>query len=318
MKAAILIDFLTFTVRSMKADDVIHGILGMDSSKFEHLARGLNYYSKSMVHNDIRVLYDGIYGDKMGVCVNMSGRGCAAYTENTGESITSLLVRISKNPDINITRIDIACDDIAPDGDSGKLDLAKMWEYANEGRYRTRLLSRNNQESFKAGQDGAKTIYFGSPSSLYRIRIYDKAKQAGEAGHWVRFEITLKSYYAMQAASLLADSNDLGATVAGIISDKFAFIELNDTNISRCSLADWWADFLGEVQEVKLASKQKFTHGIDEHTKWLRDSCSRIIAKVYCAIGNERFNKEIIDCGKTKLTDADWAMIEDYKSRKAR
>ena len=333
MKAAILIDFLTFTVKSMEADEVIDSILEMDSTEFEHLARGFNFYGKSMLWNDIRVLYDGIYGESMGVCVNMSGRGCAAYTENTGESIISLLARISSNPDINITRIDIACDDIAADEETGKLDLTKMWEYANDGRYRTRLLSRNNQESFKAGQDGAKTIYFGSPSSLYRIRIYDKAKQSGETGHWVRFEITLKADYAMQAVQILVDSiadssntgdscdskndnnSNLGKAVSGIIDDKFAFIELDDTNISRCSLAGWWAEFLGEIQEVNLTSKQKFIHGIDEHKKWLRDSCGRVIAKVYYAIGDERFFNEIIEYGRMKLTTADVAMIEDYLSK---
>ena len=291
----------------------------------------------------------------MGVCVNMSGRGCAAYTENTSESILSLLRRIYNNPDINIIRLDIACDDIAQDGETGILDLSKMWEYANDGRYRTRLLSRNSQESFKAGQDGAKTIYFGSPSSLYRIRIYDKAKQTGENFHWVRFEITLKAEYATQAVGILVDSinddvagvngdsrdtdidnnsndndndndsnNDsnnnnnnknncnLGKAVSGIIDDKFAFIELDDTNISRCSLAGWWADFLGEVREVKLTTKQKFVHGIDEHKKWLRDSCGRVIAKVYYAIGFERFFNEIVEYGRRKLTTADVAMIEDY------
>ena len=221
-----------------------------------------------------------------------------------------------------------------------------MWEYANDGRYRTRLLSRNSQESFKAGQDGAKTIYFGSPSSHYRIRIYDKAKQTGDNFHWVRFEITLKAEYATQAVGILVESinddfagsafdngnvagvngdscdtridnnnSNLGKAVSGIIDDKFAFIELDDTNISRCSIAGWWADFLGEVREVKLTSKQKFVHGIDEHKKWLRDSCGRVIAKVYYAIGFEKFLNEIVEYGRRKLTKADVAMIEDYLNR---
>ena len=321
MRAEILIDFLVFTIKGdVNAYYVVDAILGMDSTEFEHTAKGLNFYSKSLVYSDIRILYDGIYGESMGICVNMSGRGCAAYAENTGESILSLLARISNNPDINITRIDIACDDKADDGDIGSLDLARIWQYANDGRYRTRLLSRNNQESFKAGQDGAKAVYFGSPSSLYRIRIYDKAKQLGEDGHWVRFEITLKADYAMQAVKILVDSishddNDntnLGQAVSGIIDDKFAFIELDDSNISRCSSATWWAEFLGEIQAVKLTSRQKFKHGIDEHREWLRDSCGRVIAKVFCAIGDERFCSEIIEYGKAKLITADVAMIEDY------
>ena len=320
MKAEILIDFLTFTIRNdWPAAQVVETILGMDSSKFERHAKGFNFYQKSLVWDNIRVLYDGIYGENMGVCVNMSGRGCAAYTDYTGKSVLTLISRISKNPDINITRLDIACDDISHDG-TGALCLTKMWEYANAGSFRTRLLSRNNQESFKSGQDGAKTLYFGSPSSLYRIRIYDKSKQFGEDYHWIRFEMTLKSDYATQAAEVLSsfgagENEGLGKAVAGIIDDKFAFVELDDVNISRCSLAPWWAGFLGDIQEVKLTSKQKFIHGIDEHTKWLRESCGRIIAKVLYAIGEKRFADEIIEYGKVKLTTADVAMIEDYRRR---
>jgi len=314
----IIIDYLTFTIKDSKLNhyDVIESILDMNPSKFEHLAKGFNFYNRSMVYNDIRILYDGIYGDSMGICVNIPGRGCASYAEETGESVISLISRISKIKDINITRIDIACDD----KESYVLDLPTIWQYANDGNYRTRLLSRNSQESFKAGQgeEGAKTLYFGSKSSNYRIRIYDKAKQMGKEMHWVRFEIVLRNDYAVQAANALAESENLGLTVSGIIDDKFAFIELDNNNISRCSVASWWSEFLGEIKGVKLTSKQKFNHNIDEHKQWLQDSCGRIIAKVIAAIGQEAFNRDILEYGREKLTVSDIAMITDYKKRMGR
>ena len=310
MIAEIVIDFLTFTVKGdMEVYQVIESILEMDFATFEH-SKGFNFYQKSMVYSDIRILYDGIYGESMGVCVNMSGRGCRAFEEYHNESIIFLLARICKNPDINITRIDIACDDKV-----GILDLDKMWKYANNGSYRTRLIARNTHESFMGKNEGAKTLYFGSPSSLYRIRIYDKGKQSETYNHWIRFEIVLKAEYASQTAEILVNSECLGEAVAGIINDKFAFVELDDNNISRCSLAGWWSEFLGEIQEVKLTSKQQYNHDIDEHKKWLRNSCGRVIAKVIEAIGEDEFNKEIREYGKLRLTVADVAMIENYRQR---
>jgi DNA relaxase NicK len=308
----VLFDFLTFTVHgNFQAEEVIEKILRMDSTNFEYLAKGFNFYNRSMVLSDIRVLYDGM--ENMGICVNMSGRGCRAYEEYSGENILSLLERINQNPDINVTRLDIALDD-----KTGILDLNIMRQYADEGKYRTRLMSRNAQESFKGrNEEGAKSLYFGSPSSMYRIRIYDKAKQMGENFHWVRFEITLRQDYSAQAVKLLVESGNLGeAIVSGIIDDKFAFIEPDNNNISRCKKADWWAEFLGEIQTVKLTSKQKFYHDIDEHKKWLRESCGRVIAKVIAAVGEENFNKEIRDYGMGRLTVSDTAQINDYRRRK--
>ena len=329
----IVIDFLTFTVHSATKPDpyrAIKDILDMDIMQFEHSNKGVNFYQKTLHYNNIRVLYDGVHGEKMGVCVNMSGQGCRAYEEHSGNSIMSLLDKIARNPDINITRIDIACDD-----KKGILDLTKIWKYANDGNYRTRLVKRNNYESFDGKNTGAKTIYFGSRSSQYYIRIYDKAKQSNSdietdletttdkpsSVHWIRFEISLKGDYAVQAAGFLVLSESMnksiGEVVSGIINAKFAFIEPDNENISRCSVAKWWTKFLGNIHEVEFLSKQKYNHGIDEHKKWLRESCGRVIAKVFYAIGEERFFKEILEYGNHKLSVADVAMVRDYQQRES-
>jgi len=325
MQAEILIDFLTFTYHGTKKPDpyyVIMNILDMDIEPFEHTNKGVNFYQKSLQYNNIRVLYDGIHGNKMGICINMSGQGCRTYEEYHGNSIMILLEKIAKSPDINITRIDIACDD-----KTGLLNLSQMWQYANDSNYRTRLIKRNNYESFDGKNTGAKTIYFGSRSSQYFIRIYDKAAQQSNVSmeanqalaHWIRFEISLKGDYAVQAAGFLVLSESMnksiGEVVSGIINAKFAFIEPDNENISRCSVAKWWTKFLGNIHEVEFLSKQKYNHGIDEHKKWLRESCGRVIAKVFYAIGEERFFKEILEYGNHKLSVADVAMVRDYQQR---
>jgi phage replication initiation protein len=317
MTSSITIDYLTFSARGMAWDEAIETILEMNKEIFEP-TRGINFYNSGKVYNNIRVLYDGEHTGNT-VCVNISGQGCRVYEENGERDILVLLSRIAKNPSVNVTRLDIACDD-----QGGILDIEKAWEATNNGNYRTRSVSVNCHESRRKKGAGAKTIYFGSPASYCRVRIYDKAKQTYDPQlepemyndfHWIRFEMVLRDTYAAQAALLLADSEDIGATVAGIINDKFAFVNHDDSNVSRCSLIDWWADFLGEIQGIKLLSKQKANHSIEQHRDWLDYSCARVIAKVVKAIGHDGFG-EILEHGTDKLTDSDLAQINDYKRRK--
>jgi DNA relaxase NicK len=325
MKAKIIIDYLTISVQGDynprtpegfgNIEDFIRTELGLDPLLFEDVLRGFNFYKKTLRYGNIRVFYDGT--EKMGICVNLSGQGIQELETHTNTSILDFLKRINKNPAIKTTRIDIACDDF-----DELLCFDEIMQHVSNGNFRTRLLNRNQHESFRGKtSEGARSIYFGSSTSLYRIRIYDKARQMSNGEnvdwHWTRFEIVLKDTYAVQAVKLLASSNNenLGNIVAGIINDKFAFIKQDDSNISRCSYADFWKTFLGEIQEIKLTSKQKAEHSIDKHRKWLRVSCGRVMAKVIEAVGGEdEFNKDIAK-SKYLLTDADLKMIEDYKAK---
>ena len=317
----ISIDYLTFTVKSNhKPDVLIESILGMDASLFT-LTRGVNFYRSSMMYSNIRICFNGNgYGDyDMGVCFILSAQGLRTFEEYTATSALTLLEIIHGDPNIGVSRVDIACDD-----KSGVLDMDTMWDFAKNDSYRTRLVSKSFHESKKGENDGAKTIYFGAPKSLTRIRIYDKAKEHYDPdrepdlynSHWIRFEITLKGYYAQQAVDYLVNADSLGETVSGIIADKFNFINRDNDNISRCTMPEWWHRFLGQVGAVKLVSMLKPEHIIDTHADWLRYSVSRILAKVIEAIGEDAFINHVLEYGKSKLTDADKTQIKDYQESK--
>jgi phage replication initiation protein len=314
--AEIDLDFMTFTVKGgVSADSVIADILKMDIDLFD-VGRGYNFYHRSKSYDNITVLFDGFTATQ-GICVNLSGQGCRNFESYHTKSMFTFLTELFANPLITVTRLDICADDRV-----GSLDLTKMWTYLQEGKYRTRMTTKTFHESFSGETEGARTIYIGSPSSLYRVRIYDKAKQLFDPAtetdlfnsHWVRFEIVLRNEYAVQSAAILAATDNLDAAVAGIISDKFNFIERTDENISRCILADWWIDFLEGTIDIKLSPKPKNKHVIERHADWLKFAISRTLSKVHQAMGDIELN-ELLKQGKEKLTDSDLAQIDNYKRR---
>jgi hypothetical protein len=133
----------------------------------------------------------------------------------------------------------------------------------------------------------------------------------------VRLEITLKKELAELAAAILSSTDDIHGATAGIIRSRFNFIERTDENISRCPLADWWVDFLEGSLDVKLSPKPRNKLTIERQAEWLKLSISRVLARVYHAMGDAEL-KELLRHGKDKLTDSDKAQIEHFKRRHRR
>lgn len=318
MKADISIDFLTFTVRNATSPEyVITDILEMDFNLFE-FTKGRNLYEHAMTFNNITVCFDGYHGDIMGICVTMSGQGCRAYEEYHGSDILRLLKVIDDSKEMHGTRIDIACDDKV-----GILNMDYIWECAHNGMYRTKVKSKNFQESYKGKCTGARSVYFGSKSSMFRVRIYDKAKETYSLehqtelyySHWIRFESVYKDIYADQVIKALVESDNLGETVAGLINNRFSFINNDDCNISRCSLCDWWADFLESMKNIVLSNKAKVEHSIDYQWEYFKYSYGRFVERIISAKGEDAFIDDILKYGKTKITEADKAQIQDFKEK---
>lgn len=320
MKAEILVDYLTFTVKGgVTPEYVITDILEMDLSLFDDIGKGQNLYASSKVYGNIRVNYNGYHKEDMGISVNMSGQGCRAYEEYHGCDILRLLKTIHHSNNMHGSRIDIACDDKI-----GMLNMDDMWEHAHNSGFRTKIKTKNFHESHKGKYVGARSIYFGSKSSLFLVRIYDKAKQMYHPehdaeqyySHWLRFECVFKDIYADQVIKALVESDDVGGTVAGLINDRFAFINNDDSNISRCTMCDWWSNFLDNMKNISLTTKAKIEHAIDEQWEYLKYSYGRFLERVISAKGEDKFIEDILQYGKSKLTKADKAQVKDYKEKR--
>lgn len=324
MKCTSLVDWLAFTKkcngfmaegewRSSSFGDVRHiirDILKLPEDLFQPMERGGRHgYRKGVAYNGIEIYYDGS-GD-MGANVSMSGNACLVYAQH--QDMVGLLQRVYKGylvKEVNPTRIDIACDDRA-----GLLDLNRIEREIRDGNLRTNIRrKRMIIDLDKRDHEEGDTIYIGSEKSEQRFRIYDKAKQQGDyKGVWNRLELVSRREHAAAVLEALVTSDmDFGATVAGIVADKLAFIEPGDRNISRCRLQGWWAEFLELVKRIQLMFKEKPKMTVERLAAFLGQdmaACVWTCVEVY----GEGFFKILLENGLKKSRKRHRQMIEDYR-----
>ena len=159
--------------------------------------------------NGIKVLYqprENMDFQSMGVCVSMSGTGCRTFENHTkmllddahdeqGTGYTAFpnLFQIICANNCNVSRIDIACDD-----HDGALNMDDIVESVMNNDVCTRMQKRQVVLSYDGVDKDGTTVYFGAPSSDFRVRIYDKAKEQGDlVSHWVRVELVFKGKNAL-------------------------------------------------------------------------------------------------------------------------
>ena len=129
MKCQVLIDWLTFSVKSTTDPvEVIQKYLGMDPAIFQDPGFGMLGYQSVLRFSDICVCYESRENEffrDMGVCVSMSGNGCRAFEtmskltfegakdKRDTESVAFpvLFQLLASDDTANISRIDVAYDD---------------------------------------------------------------------------------------------------------------------------------------------------------------------------------------------------------------
>jgi len=87
----------------------------------------------------------------------------------------------------NISRIDIACDDR-----EGYLNMDEIVQKIQSNQVKSRMAKRSVTISYDGVRRGGTKVYLGAPSSDFRVRIYDKAKQEGIDGRWLRVELVMR------------------------------------------------------------------------------------------------------------------------------
>ncbi|HCT30890.1 MAG TPA: hypothetical protein DIW31_09185 [Bacteroidales bacterium] len=162
----ILIDWFAFTLpHGSKIFEVI-GIPGNEWVPIETKAMG---YDRMYLHGQMKV-YESERED-MGVHCEFSGSACREYEFFFDNNWKDLIQRIRKNSG-HFSRIDLAIDDF-----DGTFTLAQIEEKIKNSEIisyfrKSRILEEYN---LSAKDNLGKTIYFGSPQSRIRIRMYDKA-----------------------------------------------------------------------------------------------------------------------------------------------
>ncbi|MFZ3208513.1 MAG: replication initiation factor domain-containing protein [Geobacteraceae bacterium] len=205
-------------------------------------------------HFALKLLYEG--REDMGCHVEMTGQGCRHYEGYFSENPWQTLFEAVLSLNAKFTRLDLAIDNV-----DGALTLDNIWNAIQEHdkfiRTQFREWRRIQKGSFEKGtMITGDTIYLGSTKSHVQFRIYDKAQESGVEGHWIRFEIQLRDKRAHEAAKLFATGEPVGSLASGIINNYFAIINNDDSNISRCTLQTWWAEWLQSTEKIRLTTEQ--------------------------------------------------------------
>lgn len=318
MKCEVLVDWLTFSVKTDNVNYVIENYLGMEPSLFQETGYGLLGYEKCKAFNNINICYEGRENDffqNMGVCVSMSGNGCRTFetmSKLPEQSETGpfpvLFGLLAGNASVNVSRLDIACDD-----KEGYLDMEQVVKETYANNINSRMTKRQVVVSLDGTQRDGSTVYIGSPSSDFRIRIYDKALEQGESGHWVRVEMVMRSKNANGFVDQVALGTSVGELAAKVLNDKFSFINKDDSNISRCSVCSWWANFVGELESVCIFSRKVIQHAIEHVASWIDSQVGPSLAMIASSLGFDHII-EIIHRGRERLSDKQECLINDYQA----
>ncbi len=271
--------------------------------------------------------------ENQGYCLYLTGQGCRYFESIQPDGFTwksffeKLYSYVQKGCKVNIARIDFAFDDIVKEDDKDKKPLLNL-DVINSHRenslfvsiYRKSESKGNDEFLFKTSIDEtlrsrkrSKTIYFGSRKSNSFCRIYDKnveqlqklksnpvelkEYQDKKINHWVRFEIVFKNKVAIKIINSMIRLKEemFVKELAKIINGNISFINPDNDNRYRCSIADWWAEFLGTVEKAKLKSIGLIKNPLKRAVEWVMRSVAPTLQAVKYSISTEKLLKLIDD-----------------------
>lgn len=291
----IIIDWLTFTTKVLTPDQLIDN-LGLSSVPWL-IRAGHNGYKTAKYYGGMWILFDG-HCDSMGVCCEFSGQGCRQYETSGDKPLSELAFYIASHSDLyNVTRVDIAYDDVDQEG-SGLLDVCLIDKLAREDMYISKFRGKSGSWSGIHSEDGivlplAYSVYFGSPRSDVRFRIYDKAQERGGLDyHWVRFEIQLRDD---KAASFLCASGSVGYNFFGVVNNYLRFIvpSATDTNRRRWSSPDWWTNFLQHLEKISLYTRKDIEYNLNRLERYIFEQAGNSIYTYIKCVGIGYFQEQI-------------------------
>lgn len=294
----ILYDWLTFTSKIDSPFTIIE-LLGIKDAQFIHLGRGLYGYQDSVLFGGIRICFSN--PNYPGVMVDISGMGCRTLEEYGSCEWSVIFTMILSDPEnYHITRLDVATDD-----KEGIIDIHKMQNDIRDNLYSSRFHDVTFTESVKAG---GLTIYFGSRTSDIFFRVYDKSKEreakvgadSEDLGHWVRFEISLRRDRAFNFIGLPYDS--IGENFTGVINNYLRFLEpSSDTNKSRAVTAQWWLDFVQDLNKISLYTPCDTEYSLDAAKRFVYHQAGSAVHTLIEILGKDLFVKELKDNKPDKL-----------------
>ena len=261
----ILIDYLTFTTCIHDAIS-IKEFLGLGENVNWLVGKGRNGWLYCDYACGVRIFY----GAREDVGVEMSGTGCRfleSCNENNFDWIGLFDYLKSEGKSMNVSRLDIACDE-----KDEILSMKKMVWHSEHNYY----ISRARKRRWIAGDE--ESIIFGAPSSDTRLRIYNKAMERGVDGHWIRAEFQLRDEAADSMIANILRYRDIGHTYAGVLNNYLRFTTSDPAacgeHYDRVLTTAWWLKFVGTADRIKNIRVGGLEYNLMDVERFLRTQCA--------------------------------------------
>ena len=331
------VDYIAFTVIApMPVSDVIL-LMGFVPDDFIEMPKGGFGYKKQLKNesNGISILYDG--AENMGIHVNVTGRAVGSLLQafSTTQEIVSPFNNSSAAPlnDVvlglffqevlkvgQFTRLDAAIDDFGGNYLSPKEVFALYENHQVISKWRTVRI--NDRRCAPKVCDGY-TLYFGSRESSLMLRIYDKKHEQNKKlspddenyvdFEWYRWELEFKEDRANQFAQKVIDGISLGCIVVGVLSFYLRFIELDDSNRSRCSTLKIWQNFIQKIEQLSLYVKKK-NKSVYDKLAWIESQVMPTLTTLLMLHNfDDSFIFDLAAKNKFRISKSDWELIKKHR-----
>lgn len=257
-------------------------------------------YRSGWKRGAVEVYADG-HSSSMGVLVQASGEGCRQLEADLGLTDWGEFLGRLLDGGGRFARLDVALDERA-----GFLDMGVMWEAVKHRHLTSRFKSaarwQNVELSGEGGEtDGGHTIYLGKRVSGACFRIYDKAAEQGEVGHWVRVEGEFHDERAQVLAQLIRAA---GLEAFPEVVKSYVDFKAPGDGEQRCrwETALWWEAFLGQVGRLRLAVKPK-QRTLETARAWVEKSVAPTLAALVKAEGGLKWLLRVMGDGSSRITE---------------
>lgn len=290
----VLVDYLTMTTKLHSMEQCLK-MLGLDGVEGWQQIKSFFGYDHCMYLDGIRIHWtDNLKLSE--VCIDMSGKGCRTL-EYLNHNVFDWLAYFRQwdweaEKGINVSRMDIACDDL-----DGILDFDKMVKYTKARRYICKATCKPYWE-----QGRKRAIYFGSEKSDRLLRIYDKALEqrnmlerknpelaASLPEHWIRAEFQLRNDNARSFLLNWLKVGELGKCYSGVMRDFLRFVtKLVEPKVSHnydaLHLASWWQKFLGwslSLKQCYVIGRERTVADIEQYVEDYAGSALRTVVEAH-------------------------------------
>ncbi len=274
-------------------------------------------YQSCLYYQGIR-----IHSNEKEVCIDLSGKGCRMVEElnknwdwyefiSCFDALLTIPMNGSKIYQVNISRMDIACDRLNDEKLTFefllKYVLAEKWICKSQ-YYTTMLGNRINE------------FIFGSPESNRLLRIYNKAMEQKifDGSKWMRYEFQLRNDSAMAFYLNLKNcKGNFTKVYYGMMHDYLRFITVKNDNMNsnRKQTCRWWMDFLHDVERIKQLYLPGNEYTIGNVTHFYNKGCASTVRTLLEASDGD-ISSMIETAENTPLNKRQKEALQKYKKTK--